>query len=59
MAKVEVSDLSGTSLPTTPNPYDALLEACKHDPVCLSLPIPASLDTWTQFVMSSGIPAED
>ena len=27
------TDLSGTSDSTTDNPYDALLEACKHEPV--------------------------
>lgn len=27
------ADLSGTSTSTTGNPYDALLEACKQDPV--------------------------
>ena len=27
------SDLSGTSNSTTDNPYDALLEACNHEPV--------------------------
>ena len=27
------TDLSGTSNSTTDNPYDALLEACNHEPV--------------------------
>ena len=27
------TDLSGTSNCTTDNPYDALLEACNHEPV--------------------------
>lgn len=30
------ADLSGTSNSTTDNPYDALLEACKQEPVSRS-----------------------
>lgn len=29
------ADLSGTSKSTTDNPYDALLEACKQEPVTM------------------------
>ena len=38
------TDLSGTSNSTTDNPYDALLEACNHEPV-ITLPLKRT-DGW-------------
>ena len=38
------TDLSGTSNSTTNNPYDALLEACNHEPV-ITLPF-GRTDGW-------------